>query len=227
MMKERPILFSEEMVRAILDGRKTQTRRLVKNATGQFWDHAAYRPVVEDGRIDRWVSDDPIVIVREGAPRPACPHGVPGDRLWVKETALPDAPMNGWSGELEWDGCGRAWDGVPSKYRKPRHVIYRASWGGQPLTRWNPSIHMPRWASRLTLEVTGVRVERLQDISLADAIAEGIDTSRFVSPRGFDGSELKAVIKYAELWEAINGPGSWAANPWVWVVEFKKQESPK
>jgi hypothetical protein len=175
-MKERPILFSGPMVRAILDGRKTQTRRVVKLRNDSCGD-----PIMPND------------------PRMPCPFGGPGDRLWVKETHGPSAGG----------------------------MVYRAD-GGTACPdggKWRPSIFMPRWASRITLEVTGVRVERLQDISQADAMAEGVTQGVY---RGLTGSivatcEDQVVEGYRELWQSINGPGSWDANPWVWVVEFKRQ----
>ena len=115
-----------------------------------------------------------------------CPYGQPGGRLWVRET---------------FEDCESALHSC---------VLYRAD-GGTPGTKWTPSIHMPRWASRITLEITGVRVERLQDISEEDAISEG-------TPFPCGGW----VGGYQKLWESIHGPGSWDLNPWVWVVEFKR-----
>lgn len=156
-MSEKPILFSGEMVRAILDGRKTQTRRILKPGT--------LKPNVRALRFENCDAAELLQTHR-------CPYGAPGDRLWVREASLPDPPLNGWSGDFQWDGCGRAWAGVPKRYRKPEHVLYRATWKGGDL-KWKPSIHMPRWASRITLEIVSVRVERVQEISEADAIAEG------------------------------------------------------
>lgn len=169
-MKERPILFSAPMVRAILDGRKTQTRRVVKLRNGQ------YMPPSEKADINGWRQ-----MLRN------CPYGQPGDRLWVRETHFDAKRLNE----------GR--------------ILYRAD-GDVSRFGWTPSIHMPRSASRITLEVTGVRVERLQDISEADAVAEGV-----VWEQG-----QTAINVFETLWESINGAGSWDANPWVWVVEFKR-----
>lgn len=205
-IKEQPILFSGPMVRAILDGRKTQTRRVVKPQP----DYALKCAPTErwyqiDARGKSDVSDRGVL----------CPFGGPGDRLWVKESALADAPMNGWSGDVEWDGCGRSWCGVPAKYRSPKHVLYKASWTGQDI-RWKSSIHMPRWASRITLEVVSVRVERLQDITLADCAAEGAPPTH-PADNVWDSTET-----FSRLWDSINGKAHpWASNPWVWVVEFK------
>jgi hypothetical protein len=184
-MKERPILFSAPMVRAILEGRKTQTRRVAKQtANGHLKQLGGHR---------RWHPADPEA-------RLASPYGQPGDRLWVREA---------------WAYYG----GDEYLYQQQNECVwYRAHDIGDPVpgVRWRPSIHMPRWASRITLEVTGVRVERLQDISEADAVAEGIE-----APPPADPVDMP-VWRYRQLWGAINGPKSWQANPWVWVVEFKR-----
>lgn len=168
--RERPILFSSPMVRALIAGTKTQTRRVVKG---------------------EWI---------------VCPYGGPGDRLWVRESH--------WWFKDEHDPV--------TGYYPPKltaeDVEYRAD-GERPGRSWRPSIHMPRWASRITLEITGVRVERLQDISAEDCIAEGMQSRM---------REHDAVCdlrdQYRDLWEHINGPGSWDANPWVWVLEFRRLE---
>ncbi|TXH90322.1 MAG: hypothetical protein E6Q78_05105 [Rhodoferax sp.] len=177
-MKEHPILFSAPMVRAILAGTKTQTRRVVK-------------PTPE------WIGKSGVLSFngRVGLPHAICPYGQPGDRLWVREA---------------WNGYGPFKDGM--------HYYYRATDQNPDSTKWKPSIHMPRAASRITLEITGVRVERLQDISEADAKAEGY--------KEFPGSvnQMDPVTWYQALWEQINGPGAWDANPWVWVVKFKRLE---
>jgi len=197
-MKERPILFSGPMVKAILEGRKTQTRRVVKTQRHPFGHMLSVDDVAKE------------VIGDTGAV--TCPYGEPGDRLWVKETFAPHADI-------------------------PSTAIYRCDPGGDyqdtvtPNFRWKPSIFMPRWASRITLEITGVRVERLNQISDDDCSAEGIKTSVGVGlidgERCFhfqDSSGYCRIgwIAYRELWESINGPGSWDANPWVWVVEFRR-----
>lgn len=215
-MTERPILFSTRMVRAILDGRKTQTRRAVKlpktlaargadlNAASTFRD-----PGFGDGEYLHVSTNDGCV------ERVRCPYAdTPGNRLWVRET----------------------WGLRPFSGGEVPGIVYRAGadWRGAPMFTgilqgaWRPSIHLSRGDSRIALEVTAVRVERLQDISEADAIAEGLrwrpaieswtagddNWPTFTDPRR----------SYAGLWEAINGPGSWGANPWVWVVEFRRIE---
>ena len=204
-MKDRPILFSAPMVRALLDGSKTQTRRVAKLTD------AAH--VKEVGGHRRWHPADPNAAL-------ACPYGQPGDQLWVRETFYEEfgrPPLND-EERQEWLVNG--------------FLDYRASNDQQPYgsggaLAWKPSIHMPRWASRITLEIVGVRVERLQDISEADAIAEGCTMNNNGYYRGgpHKVSGLKqmatAVSAYRDLWESINGPTSWDANPWVWVVDFK------
>lgn len=198
-MKERPILMSAPMVRAILAGTKTQTRRVVKP-----------QPRILAGELLCW-KDDALTDDQMAA---CSPYGQPGDRLWVRET---------FSGP--W--CMEAQDGIaaapPSKWGESSEIWYWAD--GEPTygdwTRPRPSIHMPRWASRITLEVTGVRVERLQDISTSDAEAEG-----WPGPDAENSiSSTYPIAWYSKLWEEINGPGSWTANPWVWVVEFKRLEA--
>lgn len=193
MTRERPILFSAPMVRAILAGTKTQTRRVAK-----IDDVAHGKPV-------QWVSVAPCTT---GILEVSCPYGEPGDRLWCKETWCPDV------------GC------VTSTW-------YRATSPELPPGaghRWRPSIHMPRWASRITLEITGVRVERLQVISEADAMDEGCRPAPMSMTGVYCGADVLAASAreyrdaYRLLWEQINGPGSWDANPWVWVLEFRTLE---
>ena len=168
-MKERPIIFSAEMVQAILDGRKTQTRRVMKVPPREI---------------------NGVGIVYESD---KCPYGQPGNRLWVRET---------WA----------YWGSIET----PEAIIYRTD-GDKAGVRWRPSIYMPRKYSRITLEVTGVRVERVQDISHRDALAEGV--SYDVSQD--DGAP---VPRFQKLWDSINAKRgySWDKNPWVWVVEFKE-----
>ena len=167
-MKDRPILFKPHMVRAILEGRKTQTRRVVKEQG------------IADALPEPWL-------------KRMCPYGEVGDRLWVRE----------------------AWSISGKKFRPGGPVVYRES-GKEPLGgRWRPSIHMPRAASRLMLEITEVRIQRLDDITEEDAYAEGADTG-YVGP----GMHTRRM-GFFNLWESINGIESLDANPWVWAVTFK------
>lgn len=213
-MKERPILFSAPMVRALLDGSKTQTRRTVKPAPMMIKDQ---RTTPFDGEAVELMS-----LLEQSGKR--CPYGQPGDRLWARENFQPflnddcdgDMRLANWKTGENYHCSFPATDGI--------HEFMDAEDNLKSSVK--PSIHMPRWASRITLEVTGVRVERLQDISEADAIAEGIAvTSNGCYHCGFDElGEIECrspVTAYAWLWNSINGPGSWAENPWVWVIEFK------
>ncbi len=186
---ERPILFSAPMVRALLAGTKTQTRRLIKpqptgNADVQFHVAAALT-IAPDGKQLR------------------CPYGQPGDRLWVREATI-NVEEHGYVGPVyveseEGESCLIYGLGPPDDMTEIEpHDL-----------RKRPSIHMPRSYARITLEITAVRVEQLQEISDEDAVAEGMPID-------------DAKHDYSLLWDRINGPGSWAANPWVWVVEFRR-----
>lgn len=209
-MADRPILFSAPMVRALLAGVKSQTRRAVKG-----W------PL-------EWLSP-PVSFTPEYVAHPdnkACPYGQPGDRLWVREAW---GVADKWLHDCETDPprCIAYRADLAARNFDPVYDVDTSSWAFGPHMKWRPSIHMPRWASRITLEVTGVRVERLQDISEADAIAEGIHKplgSQFwhTDPGANILPGDTPVWAYRNLWESINGPDSWAANPWVWVVEFKR-----
>lgn len=215
--RERPILFSGPMVRAILDGRKTQTRRVVKpqpapNAPHDGGTTWAYRP--SDGRHVPYGTVGHLTVAEKMGL--ICPYGQPGDRLWVRET---------WAVDYVHDGVR------PASIRPTCSVIYRASEDMPGVARsgrrgkWRPSIHMPRWASRLTLAVTGVRVERLQAITQADALTEGtVDTRGAWGPLS-DTDRAGPRGAFEALWNSINGPGAWDTNPWVWVVEFRRLEA--
>jgi len=197
-MKEHPILFSGAMVRAILDGRKTQTRRVVK-------------------------------VPSTCTPPLKCPYGEVGGRLWVRETWMPDAPRDGSWDDVAFYGCNCSpLSLIPKRFQKAEHCIYRSTWTGGQMVGWKPSIHMPRWASRITLEITAVRVERLQAITRDDAKAEGITEHLTEFLPGAYTEEAKylwrnrtSVENFSFLWESVYGTGSWDADPWVWVVEFK------
>jgi hypothetical protein len=195
-MKERPILFSAPMVRALLDGSKTQTRRVAKGVQAT---HAR--------------TGEPLQRLDSAGPRVPCQYGQPGDRLWVRE--------NGWERPERTPKMMREGADTWARYYYDADVL---AWQDvEDFKAWGfkrrPSIHMPRWASRIELEVTNVRVERLRDISEADAFAEGIER-KLRADRTL--AAYDDVCRFAALWEAINGTGSWAANPWVWVVEFRR-----
>ena len=211
--KERPILFSGPMVKAILEGKKTQTRRVVKPQYST--------PRVPPQHMEPWLIDGEQQYNEDGDKLPmwagfhpdysgeakwfTCPYGGPGWRLWVRETWMaehfPSTP-----GEV---------------YYHYRADDTAAARGWTAAQMWKPSIHMPRRASRLLLEVVDVRVERVQDISEADAEAEGIEPKE-------PYNVVSARYRFGQLWNSINGARGygWAANPWVWVVEFRRLEVP-
>lgn len=208
-MKERPILFSGPMVRAILDGRKTVTRRPVK-LRGRWVIEQR-----EDGGL--WPYDPTWSHGDDGSPWIACPYGQPGDRLWVRETwcyAHPD-----YHDEAEGRRMG---DRPVREYPAPWWCHYAAT-DDVDEPRWRSPLYMPRWASRITLEVVDVRVERLHDITEEDAASEGV-RAEDVAVGNLRVLHEMGHLRYgfATLWERINGPGSWAANPWVWRVEFRR-----
>lgn len=200
MKRERPILFSGPMVRAILDGRKTQTRRVVEPQPedacfGRNCRVAPYRTGTEwpfvyyERRGPCWNSSVPL----------RCRFGRPGNRLWVRETWFSSTPKTPSRVHYAADDLIRLEDG-----------LFARAVCNPP--KWRPSIFMPRWASRITLEIVAVRVERLQDISNEDCFAEGLPAD----------SEKGNRTWYGDLWESINGKGSWDLNPYVWVIEFKR-----
>lgn len=226
-MKERPILFSGPMVRAILDGTKTQTRRAVRPVGRDdgfvLQDHGnGFWPYRSADGESSFYRDSKGFDIEQAMD---CPYGRPGDRLWLRETWMADPPITDDWPSTSFAGCRpRDHSLIPERYRKPQHCIYRATWDGTPLTGWTPAIHMYRWASRIDLEVLDVRVERLQDISQADARAEGAPPSHpSIDPisREFGYADFPRSW-YAQLWEQINGPGSWKSNPHVWVVSFAR-----
>jgi hypothetical protein len=219
--KERPILFSAPMVRAILDGRKTVTRRQVKG-----WQIPVEDASVAAGERHRWMAiaqrdsrygfgvfgateAECAKDLEEFAP---CPYGRRGDRLWVREA---------WQADAQVDSV------APRELSHGEPIRYPADWDFRQTGcamikpgKIRPSIHMPRWACRILLEITDVRVERLQDISRADIRAEGLqcppEASDDVSPNYRDWYPAA----WKELWNSTGG--DWDANPWVWVVEFKR-----
>lgn len=217
-MKERGMIFNAEMVRAILDGRKTQTRRIVKSDCMDIGEK-------DDGMLWPWREHD-----NGGDYWYPCPFGEVGDRIWVRET---------FQGPLVSEELLEEYRAYPEKFENPEYCEYAADGGPRPeycdlddnlRHGWRPSIHMPRWASRITLEITGVRVERLQNISETDAEAEGIDMEAL-----FDAQDCYDCIadhnmtgrptvtgKFKYLWESIYGEESWQANPWVWAITFRR-----
>ena len=235
-VKERPILFSASMVRAILEGRKTVTRRALN---AQSLKNIGYG--VQLGECHELPSEGPLHPNSIGYYTDFCPHGQPGDRLWVRET---------WGViSHDFDDQGNMIDWTPDRPATPirempfgrgyysGHAIYRADgeavWagdddgGGDDRSAWKPSIHMPRIASRILLEITEVRVERLQDISEEQAKAEGVRLYTDHAELG-DWWHVEGIETYSAdprksfelLWSSVGG--DWQANPWVWVVEFKR-----
>lgn len=226
---ERPILFSGPMVRAILEGRKTQTRRVVRWQGPKGFPHD----------FSKAFTDNPAGIKRLMVPyhhpddsyadgcayRHYPPHGDPGDRLWVRETwqeffndEIPEGRTRSVRGRM----------GIPAEPERLSYVAFRAD-GEMPdhpiagKAIWRPSIYMPRWASRITLEITGVRVERLHDISEDDAKAEGCHGTGASSEGWLHDSLPLYTAVFRELWDSINAKRApWGSNPWVWVISFKR-----
>lgn len=226
--KERPIIFSAPMVRALLSGEKTQTRRVVKPQPphGHFFHGVC---ICSTHRNDEgkavWAADESSPFLRNPH-RVRSPYGQPGDRLWVREKHyLTD------NGDQEYAVYATDSEAVrehlTSIDRLPPDFPAEVKAQHRKL---RPSIHMPRWASRITLEITAVRVERLHDISESDCWAEGIEEVMhdFDDAAQIDmANRLGCCIEdakhlYALLWERINGKGSWDANPWVWVIDFRR-----
>ena len=207
-MKEHPILFSGPMVQAILEGRKTQTRRVVKPQP--IRKYAWYG--CQDG-MQFW-TDDPQQGEKGNPDSRKVPYGTQGDRLWVKETWATDSLYNNLRPSL-----------LPKRL-PAGYLFYRADNNGD--YKWRPSIFMPRWISRIDLDILNVRVERLQEISKADARAEGMECSfhwsREEGEYKFDiGSYDAYTANYRRLWDKLNGKTfPWDSNPWVWVYEFPK-----
>ncbi|WP_213160011.1 hypothetical protein [Pseudomonas aeruginosa] len=190
--RERPILFNDQMVRAILEGRKTVTRRVMKpqptpsKSGGHYWPCNVHQSMLH---VERELQNGEGCWC--GLAEAACPFGEPGDRLWVRETFADIGCRLTFRADLE-DGA---------------HCS---------VTRWTPSLHMPRWASRILLEITAVRVERLHDITPNQCIAEGAWREKDKEL----GRGQEAIAAFADLWRSTGG--DWDANPWVWVVEFKR-----
>ena len=218
-MKEKPILFSAPMVRAILAGTKTQTRRVVKYAItgpnqphGIFdWHNAKGEWLAAHGGAFDFEKTNAALL---------CPYGQPGDRLWVRETWRYTASTLEESRAITEDitsGIAVDWRATYiDRCMKELGFSREEAEMADDFETWRPSIHMPRWASRILLEVVSVRVERLNDISEADANAEGCNEPA----RDQDWTQCRRW--YRALWDQINGTGSWEANPWVWVISFKR-----
>lgn len=209
-VRERPIIMQAESVRAILAGRKTQTRRAYKPRNPEPWELPPGEGYKDDGTS--W----PMYQDTYGDFHPVrCPYGAPGDRLWVREAWRP------WFDESEYAVVQYRADGAT---RKPEGLDVATGWNfahecddATDESPWRSPLFMPRWASRLTLEVVEVRVQRVQDISGEDAVAEGA--------AGFGGLQVPKVA-FAAGWDSLNAKRGfpWASNPWVWAVTFKRVE---
>ncbi|WIO41018.1 hypothetical protein P2G42_13665 [Klebsiella electrica] len=230
-MKERGMIFNGEMVRALLEGRKTQTRRIMKVQPSEVF--TPMNMSLEPDYKARWYT--PGSVDKDGYLQPAskdvfgvsnenegysCPFGAVGDRIWVRET----------SGlQVRRDALGGTGEFRVYRASNPDAIRFTTASGKDYPIKWTPSIHMPRWASRITLEITDVRVERLNDISEEDARAEGIIDGGCLNcgepePCGCANPEPDATDAFAYLWQSIYGQENWNANPWVWVIEFKRIE---
>ena len=224
-MKERGMIFNGEMVRAILDGRKTQTRRPIK------WKQTRFTEIGEREDGSKWPwSEDAEHACDFWHP---CPFGAVGDRIWVRETWQAIHDYCDENGHVDERRYARS---IPRHRGNYWHPVYEEAWGNESREDrefpWRPSIHMPRWASRILLEITDVRVERLNAISEEDAEAEGIDMEALydsqdcydcIADHNMTGRPtVTGAFKY--LWESIYGEEGWLANPWVWVIEFKRVE---
>lgn len=266
-IKERPILFKGPLVRAILEGRKTVTRRVVKPqhwkprrpVTGPFWGSPGY-PRAANGEWGIYLNrpgGGPYLHLGH------CPYGQPGDRLWVRETFWAKHDVDGEDGTVidcgpcldvgekyhpGIDYCatpealnppkgatphakeepGAWWEAPPEKWDGNSDYKGRGQWTFLP---WNlyskcPSIHMPRWASRIDLEVTAVRVERINEITAQEVLKEGYEWQH--NQHG-ERCQSRTVGQFAESWDQINGPRGfgWDANPWVFVIDFKRIKAPE
>ena len=236
-MKERGMIFNGEMVRAILDGRKTQTRRPIK------WKQTRFTEIGEREDGSRWPwSEDAEHACDFWHP---CPFGAVGDRIWVRETWQAIHDYCDENGHVDERRYARS---IPRHRGNYWHPVYEEAWGNESREDrefpWRPSIHMPRWASRILLEITDVRVERLNAISEEDAQREGVHTEvwdQTVVARNYAARdeffqfwsedmphyvEMNQLYRssFRSLWESIYGEEGWKANGWVWVISFKRVE---
>ena len=227
-MTDRPILFSAEMVRAILKGDKTQTRRAIKpqpkptpadypGPAGHWWPSQKHKSMLGvELEMQKW----------KGLAGSASPYGDTGDTLWVRETCWAESFGQGGDGVRY--AADHAWRIIENTQEASEAWCQLLQYGGDyghdnqsNIGRRVPSIHMPRWASRITLRITDVRVERLQDISEDDARAEGCPYPPEWAGRFMDRDET-AKTWFKSIWNSINGPGAWEANPWVWALSFER-----
>nr|WP_287860751.1 hypothetical protein [Klebsiella sp.] len=219
-MTERGMIFNGEMVRAILDGRKTQTRRPIK------WKQTRFTEIGEREDGSKWPwSEDAEHACDFWHP---CPFGAVGDRIWVRETWQAIHDYCDENGHVDERRYARS---IPRYRGNYWHPVYEEAWGNESREDrdfpWRPSIHMPRWASRILLEITDVRVERLNSISQEDAKAEGMELTGWrptYSDPDSGGEVWTPYDNFAQLWGSIYGEESWKTNPWAWVIEFKRVE---
>lgn len=225
-IKERPILFSREMVQAILSGRKTQTRRAIKpqpyiDIMGNFcWKNMNFGQTCEKLPMARSLASP---LPNSKTKRVHCPYGKPGDRLWVRETWREASDEYG-TQVITYRAGGNIIIGRSGPYGDD-HLLNASSDSAIHVDRWKSAIHMPRWASRTLLEITGIRVERVQDIGESDVLAEGAPLcSKIRKTLACEyGHENDRVCGFSRLWDSINakrGHG-WDENPWVWVIDFR------
>lgn len=235
--KERPILFSGPMVRAILEGHKTQTRRVIKNMPKRPYPIGIAGSIFQfDEKLNswQWWAHERDAFWRPRGDAIKCPYGQPGDRLWIRETFTIETNFNldpcdppfkderpvKWTESEDW---GRYWEQCHYRATEPEHQLVheddcRKCEDDGYCNSWSPSIHMPRWASRITLEITNVRVERIQDINELDTLAEGIHV------QCSDEDMSEQLEAFEDLWDSINAKRGfgWDKNPWVWVIEFRR-----
>lgn len=219
--KEHPILFSAPMVRAILSGDKTQTRRIVTSRNSTvcgYTDKHHWGQLIWDERVfvDPGFGEGEYLKVPAGSDgamyRVRC-RNVIGESFWVRESFKP-----AWVALPGVSGPGITYRADNKAIGRPEAIMYEHT-DYHCSAKWRPSIHMPRWASRINLDITNVRVERLQDISEEDARAEGVDTLPSAP------AALSHRTAFAGLWKSINEPGSWDANPWVWCYTFERADN--
>lgn len=236
-MKERPALMNADAVRAVLAGSKTQMRRIIK-PTPEAWIDRLHGNNLRGRAPYNIEHEETGATVGYGFQSEdtyyKCPYGRPGERLYVRETwRVSGASFIDYSTPQ----LSKRWERERGSELQEAICYAADEYPGEHPGQYRPSIHMPRWASRLTLEVTGVRVERLQDVSAEDALAEGVCLTEFWTPKELEGMPFEEKwwddyqffqnypqIAFKRLWESINGPGSWEANPWVWVIVFKRLE---
>lgn len=223
-MRERPILLNAEMVRAVLDGRKAQTRRMLTPRQLKMIDAAA--SIGECYPLESGQQHENS----QSYYREWCPFGAVGDRLWVRETFRVHSRATDVATLVYKASEQQSW--TQQTHRVPIAMCNKPA----VVDKWTPSIHMPRWASRITLEITGVRVERLNNISEQDAASEGVGSAVWFAAKGVPEEQWTSlgehgayrashINSFASLWESIYGEESWQANPWVWVIEFKRLDN--